>query len=541
MAVDSDPWDVWRTNSLHDWRKRGLLVRVGDGGVSLARAPEPSPTALSPPLLPSYPFFLPSGRTVQRTQRCLIPTDHSTRALISQHDLCTWVADLEATGSSSSSPRPSHPSLLTRTHHAGHQELVLFSLNDYLGLSAHADVRSAVASSSMGIGMGPRSSAIVAGYTCTHRDLELGLASLKETEDCLLFPTGFAANMAVISALMGGSSSTTRHGSLVSTSASTRTATGTTIHPHHNPSPASLPPVVLSDELNHASIIDGARLGARSHANNHANTSTSALTSNDHHALRGKHVLTYRHRDLDHLESLLAQVTATGRRALVVTDSLFSMDGDVADLRGLAKLKQRYPFLLVVDEAHATLVYGDRGGGVAEDQGVQGSVDVHVGTLSKAFGGMGGFVACGRGMKTWLQNAGRAYMFSTGLPVPVAAGALAALGVSQREPEHRERLWRHVGVVAEGLGLGGKENSHRPSPILPVVVGDAGEAARQSACLLREGWHVPAIRPPTVPNGTSRLRISLSAAHSDDDVAGLVRAVRAVGAGGGEGGVRAKL
>ena len=216
------------------------------------------------------------------------------------------------------------------------QRVSVFASNDYLGLSSHKDVRAAAAWAALEHGCGPRSSALVCGYTDAHAALEAGLAQLKGTEDALLFPTGFAANLAVMGALAS------------------------------SPSCA-----IFSDELNHASIVDGARLACKG---------------------AGAALHVYRHNDLDHLESLLEQSAA--ERKLIVSDSLFSMDGDVADVVGLATLRGRYGAMLCLDEAHATLVYGDEhGGGVAEAQGVDpSSVDLHVGTLSKAFGSHGGFV-----------------------------------------------------------------------------------------------------------------------------------------------------
>jgi 8-amino-7-oxononanoate synthase len=205
-----------------------------------------------------------------------------------------------------------------------------------------------------------------------------------------------------------------------------------------------------------------------------------------------------------------------------VTDSLFSMDGDFADLQGLAALKRKHGFLLAVDEAHATLVCGARGEGAVGAAGVEDSVDLHIGTLSKAFGSMGGFVACSTQWKDLFVNIGRAQVFSTSLPVPVVASALAALKVAAKEPwrrQHAHELSQRVGV---GLGV------QAQSPIIPVVIGGEAETMAVCTALLGRGFHVPGIRPPTVPAGTSRLRISLSAGHSTSDVDELISAVREV-------------
>ncbi|GIL65081.1 hypothetical protein Vafri_18853 [Volvox africanus] len=367
--------------------------------------------------------------------------------------------------------------------------LRLYSLNDYLGLASHPEVSEAAARAARQIGMGPRSSALVAGYTHSHRQLEEGLAQLKGTEDCLLFPTGFGANLAVMTSL--------------AYAAPTSAATGCTGCSASHTDGSSSALAIFSDELNHASIIDGARLASRG-----SGASGGAVQL---------HV--YRHNDLGHLEDLLAD-TPPGVRRLVVTDSLFSMDGDFADLRGLSSLRRRHPFLLAVDEAHATLVCGEGGGGAAEAMGVAHEVDLHIGTLSKAFGALGGFVACSHSFKQLLLNRGRAFVYSTSLPVPVVEAAGAALRISQRESWRRTHVWSLVRRLGSGLGIPAL------SPVVPLVVGPEGPTLELSSRLLGEGLHVPAIRPPTVPPGTCRLRVSLSAAHSYDDVDELIRLVR---------------
>eukprot|EP00879_Flechtneria_rotunda_P023441 GHRR01024794.1.p1 GENE.GHRR01024794.1~~GHRR01024794.1.p1 ORF type:complete len:455 (+),score=151.56 GHRR01024794.1:262-1626(+) len=273
--------------------------------------------------------------------------------------------------------------------------IVLFSVNDYLGLSTHPALKAAAANAAWQVGCGPRSSALVSGFTTEHRQLELELARLKGTEDALLFPTGFSANVAVVSVLASAADNSSAVGY----------ASGDTATTIKQPKV-----VIFSDELNHASLIDGARLALRG-------GSDVALC-------------VYRHNDLAHLEQLLHQAPATARK-LVITDSLFSMDGDFADLQGLVALKRCWGFLLVVDEAHATLVCGTHGGGAAEMMGVH-ELDAYVGTLSKAAGALGGFVACSKDMRQLLLNRGRGVVYSTALPVPVVAAARAALRVSQR-------------------------------------------------------------------------------------------------------------
>lgn len=332
------------------------------------------------------------------------------------------------------------------------RDLTLFSSNDYLGLSHHPKVREAVAEASERVGMGPRGSALVCGYTTAHAALERELAELKGGQEGLLFPTGYAANMGVISSLGG-------------------------------PGVA-----IFSDALNHASIIDGCRLARR----------------------RGATLEVYEHGDMDALAELLAASDA--ERKLIVTDTVFSMDGDLAPLGRLAALKREHDALLVVDEAHGTLVFGEAGGGVAEHVGVEDDIDVHVGTLSKAVGALGGFAATSTKLRQWIFNRGRAFVFSTAQPVPVVEAARAAIRTAREEPEIRERLWARIEQLGARLGR------ELTSPIVPIVLGEEARALAASEKLLDEGFHVIAIRPPTVPPGTSRLRVALSAAHSADDV-----------------------
>jgi len=331
--------------------------------------------------------------------------------------------------------------------------------------------------------MGSRGSPLVCGHSTLHERLERELAALKGAEAAALFPSGYAANTGVLPALAG------------------------------RPDAA-----VFSDALNHASVVDGCRLAARS----------------------GAEVQVFRHLDLFDLERRLEGCDRPLK--LVVTDSVFSMDGDLADLRRLAQLRAKHGFLLMVDDAHGTLVLGGgAGGGAAQAAGVEADVDVAVGTLSKAFGAQGGFVACSALLKRLLVSQARPYIFSTALPLPSVAAALAALSVARREgPARRARLARNVRVLQEALGnfltqgapgtaragAGASPPEWRDSPIVPVVVGSETTALSAAAGLRARGFHVPAIRPPTVAPGTCRLRITLSAAHSEREVRALALALR---------------
>jgi 8-amino-7-oxononanoate synthase len=333
--------------------------------------------------------------------------------------------------------------------------VVTFASNDYLGLTHHPGVVAAAHDALDRWGAGTGASRLVVGSRPSHGELEAELAAWKGTEAAVLFPTGFAANLGLL-ATFGGPEVT-----------------------------------ILSDELNHASIVDGARLARAG-------------------------VRVFRHADLDHLAKLLTDVDGP---ALVVTDSAFSMDGDVADVGGLAELCAARGALLVLDEAHAVLGPAVRSGGAA------GVPVLRMGTLSKALGSLGGFVAGPRSYVDLLVNRARPFIFTTA-PTPAdVAAALAALRVVRSD---------------EGAGLVARLRSHvdrlrpgHPTPIVPVILGEEAAALDAADRLLAAGLLVPAIRPPTVPPGTSRLRVTLSAAHTGDQVDRLVAALDALGAPGG--------
>ncbi|XVF49395.1 hypothetical protein PTKIN_Ptkin04bG0008300 [Pterospermum kingtungense] len=354
------------------------------------------------------------------------------------------------------------------------KRLILFSGNDYLGLSSHPAVRKAAAKAAQDYGMGPRGSALICGYTYHHRLLESSLASLKKKEDCLLCPTGFAANMALMVAL----------GNIPSLLAAGDKAL------------KDEKIAIFSDELNHASIIDGIRLAERQ---------------------RSVEFFVYKHCDMSHLSTLLSSCKM--KKKVVVTDSLFSMDGDFAPMVELVKLRKKHNLLLVIDDAHGTFVCGKNGGGVAEEFNCERDVDICIGTLSKAAGCQGGFIACSKRWKQLIQSRGRSFIFSTATPVPVAAAAHAAVVVAKREMWRRRALWDRV---QEFRALTGIPIS---SPIISLIVGSEEKALKASRQLLKSGFHVTAIRPPTVPPNSCRLRIALSAAHTTDDLKNLISAL----------------
>lgn len=356
--------------------------------------------------------------------------------------------------------RPLVPRSAVRAELDG-RPVVLFSGNDYLGLSAHPDVREALTEAADRVGSGPRGSPLVCGFTDRHRELEREIAALKGSEDALLFPTGFAANLAALGALAGSEDTT-----------------------------------IFSDALNHASIVDGCRLARQ----------------------RGADLEVYPHLDVETLDRLLEASDA--ERKLVVTESLFSVDGDRAPLERLVEVKDRHGALLVVDEAHATLVFGETGGGLAEELGVAGRIEVQIGTLSKAAGALGGFAATSGRIRRWLLNRGRSLVFSTAPPLPVVEAARRAIRIGREDDSLRRRLWNGVARLGDRLGR------ELRSPIVPVVLGDEEAALRADRTLLEHGYHVVAIRPPTVPPGTARLRVTLSAAHRPSEIDGLASALR---------------
>ncbi len=333
--------------------------------------------------------------------------------------------------------------------------VLLLCSNNYLGLADHPRVREAAAEAAMRYGAGSGASRLVSGNMTIHRRLEEALCDFKGAEACLLFGSGFLANAGVVSALA-------REGD-----------------------------VVFSDALNHASIIDGCRLSR-------ADT------------------FVYDHCDTDHLEWGLRQ--AEGRGALIVTDGVFSMDGDVAPLAKIVDLAQRYDARVLVDEAHGTGCVGPGGRGLVAELGLEDEVDVVVGTLGKALGSYGAYVMCGSTMAKYLINTARTLIFSTALPPPAVAAAMAALELLREQPRRVEKLQRNARVLREALGEAGLPAGDGHTPIVPLIVGDAAAAVAASERALERGIFAQAIRPPTVPAGTSRLRLAVMASHTKSEL-----------------------
>ena len=340
--------------------------------------------------------------------------------------------------------------------------LLNFGSNDYLGLAGDVRLTKAASRAACAEGFGSGASPLVSGHSSTHAALETALAHLLGTGDALLFPSGFAANAATIAALVG---------------------------------PGDL---IASDERNHASIIDGCRLSRAE-------------------------VAVFPHGDVAALERLLSAKAA--RRRLIVTDSLFSMDGTIAALSDLAAVARRHGAILMVDEAHATGVFGARGSGLVEASDTADGVHVRIGTLSKAIGSSGGFVAGHPRLIDWLRHSARAWVFSTAHPPAVAGAALRAIELLAEEPHRRIALLEKARVFRDRLRAAGLDLGKAAAQIVPVIVGGADRAVALAARLAEEGLFVPAIRPPSVPAGGSLVRASLACHHTDDDLDRLARAL----------------
>ncbi len=342
----------------------------------------------------------------------------------------------------------------------------LFCSNNYLGLANHPRVKEAAAEAARVHGCGSGASRLISGNMRLHEDLEDRIARFMGTGASVLFNNGYTANVGILSSLAGE---------------------GDTI---------------FSDALNHASIIDGCRLSRA-------------------------RVRVYRHGDPGHLESLLKQDHGPGKR-FIVTDSLFSMDGDLAPLPDLVVLARSHGCLLMVDEAHAVGVLGPNGRGVAERFGVEEAVDISMGTLGKALGSFGAFAACSPVIRDFLINHARSLIYSTSLPPPVLAAAGEALEIVRSEPERRERLRENVLRLGSGLREMGLSVPDPLTHIQALILGDEKRAMDVSERLLWKGVFAQGIRPPTVPPGTSRIRFSLMATHTTEDIAAAVEAVRNV-------------
>ncbi|MCU6796257.1 8-amino-7-oxononanoate synthase [Paenibacillus sp. WQ 127069] len=349
----------------------------------------------------------------------------------------------------------------------GEQVLLNMSSNDYLGLSQHPAILEVMREALLTEGAGSGASRHVTGNRMSYSRLEEALADWQNCEAALVLANGYMANSGVISALVGRGD------------------------------------VVFSDQLNHASIVDGIVLSRAEHAR-------------------------YRHNDMEHLRTLLNKYRDK-RRKLIVTDAVFSMDGDQAPLRELAALKREYGAMLMVDEAHSGGIYGGRGEGLCHELGRQNDVDIHMGTFSKSFGVYGAYICGSRTLIRWLVNKARPLIYSTALPPSIVAGISKSLVLVQKEHWRRERLYAATWLFRSLLGDAGFNIGAGDSPIVPLIVGDNDTALRFSGALEEEGIVAVAIRPPTVPNGTARIRFSLSAVHTDKELVNASTRIHNIG------------
>ncbi len=345
------------------------------------------------------------------------------------------------------------------------QPCLNFGANDYLGLAADPRLAAAAIDALSEYGWGSAASPLVSGRSTPQARLEAALADFEECEAALIFPSGYAANVGTITALAGRGDH------------------------------------LFSDAKNHASIVDGCRLS-------------------------GGIVHVFPHADVGSLAQMLKQVESQSGRRLIITDALFSMDGDLANLPELVSIADRFDAMVLVDEAHATGVFGEQGRGVSEHFSLALKRVVRVGTLSKAIGSVGGFVVGTKELIAWIANRARPYIFSTALPAACCAAALAALAIVRDEPHRRHDLLRHADWLRRSLREADYDICMSDSQIIPIRIGEPSETHRYATTVRSQGFYIPGIRPPSVPVGESLLRISLGYGHTQEDIEALLAAVK---------------
>jgi glycine C-acetyltransferase len=348
------------------------------------------------------------------------------------------------------------------------RSVVNLSSNNYLGFTTHPRLRERALSALASFGVGTGSVRTIAGTMQIHMELERRLAEFKRTEATVVFQSGFAANAGTVAALLGRED------------------------------------VIVSDELNHASIIDGARLSRAT-------------------------IKVFPHRDLAAARAII-QDLPRGQRTLLITDGVFSMDGDLGALRGLCDIADEFGCIMMVDDAHASGVFGAQGRGTVDHFGLHGRVDVQVGTLSKALGALGGYVAGSRSLIEFLYRRARPFLFSTSHPPSVAAACLAAIDVLETEPQWMDRLWSNTRFFKAGLQALGFDIGASESPITPVIVGEGSLAVRLSDRLFNEGVFAQGITFPTVPRDKARVRTIVTACHTQAELQFALDAFQRVGA-----------
>jgi glycine C-acetyltransferase len=337
------------------------------------------------------------------------------------------------------------------------RDVINLASNNYLGLASHPRMNAAASRAAAELGAGSGAVRTIAGTMSMHLELERRFAAFKHAEAALMFQSGFTANAGTVAAILDRDD------------------------------------VIVSDQLNHASIIDGARLSRAE-------------------------IKVFPHKDVEAADAVLAETVRPGRRQLLITDGVFSMDGDIAPLPGLVEVAERRGAVMMVDDAHASGVLGSGGAGTVDHFGLHGRVDVQVGTLSKAIGVLGGFIAGPPHLIDWLVNRGRPFLFSTSAPPAVAAACIEALDIIRDEPERLERLWSNTRSFKAGLHELGFDTGESETPITPVITGDEERTQTFARRLFEEGVFTPAIVYPTVGKGRARVRTIVTAEHSDEDL-----------------------
>ena len=337
------------------------------------------------------------------------------------------------------------------------KKVLNFCSNNYLGLANHPKVTAAAQQAIQKFGVGPGAVRTIAGTMDLHLELEKKLAAFKGVESAIIFQSGFCANVAVLPALVGKED------------------------------------VIFSDELNHASIIDGCRLS-------------------------GAKIIRYAHCNVDDLDRVIREAKGTYQRAVIITDGVFSMDGDIAPLDQLYEVAKKHDIILMVDDAHGEGVIGKGGRGIVDHFNLHGKVDVEIGTLSKAFGVMGGVIAGNPVVIEWLRQRGRPFLFSSALTVPDTAACIAAVDILQSSTELFDRLWENAAYFKKEMKLAGFDTGVSVTPITPIMLGEVTLAKKFSAELYNNGVFATALGYPTVPQGKARIRVMISAAHTRDDL-----------------------
>src|SRR5450432_2806832 len=353
------------------------------------------------------------------------------------------------------------------------KHVINLASNNYLGLTTHPKLREAAVAAIKKYGVGSGAVRTVSGTMTIHMELEQKIARFKNTEACVVFQSGFAANAGTVSAVLGKDD------------------------------------FIISDQLNHASIIDGARLS------------------------RAK-VLVFRHKDMAHAEEQLASIKDQPAKRLLITDGVFSMDGDIGPLPGLCDLAEKYGAIMMVDDAHASGVLGRNGRGTIDHFKMHGRVDIQVGTLSKAIGALGGYVCGTRDLIDFLYHRARPFLFSTSHPPSVAATCITAFDVLENEPERIEKLWENTRFWKKELGLlgfniGGQTTPASETPITPIIIGDGKLTMDFSRELFKEGVLGTGIAFPTVPEGKARIRTIMTATHTHEQMGRALEALKSVG------------